>query len=92
MFQRIQALATSQSTLLRRVSTLLVVGSLALSSAFAQQGTRAAGPHSPTQPSGFENSPVGAPEISPALIVSGMILLIGGALIVLGRRRQARAS
>jgi LPXTG-motif cell wall-anchored protein len=43
------------------------------------------------QPQGFENSPVGAPEISPTLVVSGMILLIGGTLILLGRRRAQRA-
>jgi LPXTG-motif cell wall-anchored protein len=34
---------------------------------------------------------VGAPEISPALAVGGLILIAGGALVLTGRRREATA-
>ena len=37
---------------------------------------------------GHDDGPVGAPEIDPSLLGSGMVLLVGGTVVLLGQRRK----
>ena len=73
-----------------RVSTLLVIlslGSLAQSTHAGGSGHGVSGNHG--RGGGFQGH--GAPEIDPMLAGAGVLVLVGGTLVLMGRRRPARA-
>jgi len=73
----------------------LAVSALLLGSAGAQthvQSTRNTSSGAQTTPAGpQQQTPHGAPELSPGLAGAGILLLVGGMLVLLARRRPARA-
>ena len=59
---------------------------LALSAPLLAAGPRTPGPKSP---GGGGRTPAGAPEMDPGLAAAGLFVLIGGTLVLTGRRRPA---
>jgi hypothetical protein len=68
----------STKVLLTGIASIAFVGSLAL----ADTGNR-------TKSSGDHRQHGAAPEIAPSLAAAGIVLLVGGTLVLTGRRRPA---
>jgi hypothetical protein len=78
----------------RSFAAVLAASALVLGSAGAQthvQNTRSSAPAAQTPAGPQQQTPHGAPELSPGLAGAGILLLVGGMLVLLARRRPARA-
>lgn len=84
------------------LASLLLLGSVADAQVNPETGYDAT--HNPANPNGVTHrwtrtragtnprGGFGAPEMNPAFLASGVLLLIGGTLILAGRRRKSRAT